>query len=59
VHRHIEKRRIGKLRYEVSGKHSEGNLHINCAAVTLSTIVIVAPHFGQTQDETTGAISVD
>ena len=49
---------MGNLRYEVSEKHSEANLHINCAAVTLSMIVIVAPHFGQTQDDE-AAISVD
>ena len=44
VQRHIAKRSIGNLRYEVSEKHLGTNLHINCAAVTLSTIVIVPPH---------------
>ena len=59
VQRHIEKELIKNLRYEVSEKHFETNLHIICVAVTLSTTVMVPPHFGQTQDDTAGAISVD
>jgi hypothetical protein len=43
----------------VSEKHVETNLHITAAAASLSTTVISPPHFGQSQDDTVGAISVD
>jgi hypothetical protein len=59
VRGHVEKRSIENLLYEVSWKHFGTNLQINCAAVNLSTIVIVPPHVGQTQDETARAISVE
>jgi len=59
VQGHIAKRSIESVRYEVSEKHLGTNLHINCAAVSLSNIVIIPPHFRQAQDDTAGAISVD
>ena len=59
VQGHVEERSIENLLYEVSGKHLGTNLHLNCAAVSLSRTVMVPPHFGQTQDETARTISVD
>jgi len=41
VQEHVEKRSTENLLYEVSGKHFATNFHVICAAVNLSTIVIV------------------
>ena len=57
--RHVEKELVENLRYEVSEKQLGANAHITSAAVSLSVTVMVPPHFGQTQDDTFGAISVD
>ena len=59
MQRHIEKPVGENLRYDVSEKHFETNFHINSAGVSLAATVMTPAHFGQTQDEGVGAISVD
>ena len=57
VQRHIAKRLIDGVRYEVSEKHFETNLHIICAGVSVSTMFMVPPHLGQSQDDPVIGIS--